>query len=279
MDKLGTIIGDHWRGALSPGIALAGPLLGLHLGLALLLFQLRGAGFHVVILLVAVQLGVLIWQSVGMFRVADRSLQGFGGAQVATLCYVAILGVVGSSLFQIAGLLAAGQTVTAGIEPPPATVSAEGAVIRLEGEITLRAYSALGTMLADEKEYRALVLTSDGGNIHAARGLARLVVEAGLETVVEGNCFSACTLVFIAGSRRVLKPGGSLGFHQYRLADFEGRGRALYPDARAEQQRDRGYFEAQGIASQFIDRIYQTDHDAIWRPSRQDLLTAGVLTN
>ncbi len=278
MNGLGTIIGGHWRGALPLGLSLAGPLIGAHIVLAGLLFLLRGAGSGLVAVLVVVQGAVLIWQVVGGFRAADRSLRDPDGAQFAALYYAVIFGLVGSSLYQVAGILAASHIVTARIDPAPSSLTADGEIIRLDGDITLRTYNAMAQMLAGTHPYRTLVLTSDGGNIHAARGLARLVSDADLQTIAEGRCYSACTLIFVAGIRRNLGQGGSLGFHQYHLADFEDRGAGLYPDARAEQQRDRRYFAARGIAGPFIDRMYETEHGAIWQPSRSELLTARVLT-
>ena len=278
MIRVGGIISDHWRGAVSPRFALVGPLIGVHLCMALLLGSLQGVGGLLAGLLLLLQLGVLVWQIVGTFRMADRTLQETGSVHVAALSYAAILGVAVSTLFQVIDLAAAGPTVVAEQIAPQVPVSAEGDMIRLNGEITLRTVAAIERMIATGHGYRVLILTSNGGNVHAARGIARLVDEAGWQTVVEGRCFSACTLVFVAGSHRVLAPGASLGFHRYKAGVFEVKGQGLYGSAGEEQQRDRAYFEQRGVAADFLERIYEAEHSAIWRPSRQDLLAAGVLS-
>jgi hypothetical protein len=56
------------------------------------------------------------------------------------------------------------------------------------------------------------VLDSTGGLVAAGAYMADMVHSAGLTTIVRGDCASACTMIFYAGSRRQLS--GRLGFHR-----------------------------------------------------------------
>jgi hypothetical protein len=278
MRGIGRFISNYWRGVVPVWASFLGCLLGLHLGMALLLYELRGAGDGLVVAAALLQAVVLIWQCVGMFRAADQSFRGFGGAQLATLSYAAILGVAGSTFYQISGLLAFGQTTSPVAVAAPVTVTTDAAVIRLQGEITLKEFSVVERLLSGEPGFRLLVLHSVGGSIPAARGIARLVEQAGLDTVADGNCFSACTLVFMAGDHRTMTPGSRLGFHSYRTGRVEQGGHLLYGDVGSEQLRDRQYFARRGLSGVFLERIFDAAPDEMWQPSEDELRAAGVLT-
>lgn len=277
MRGIGCFISRYWQGDLSYLTSFAGVLFGIHVAAALVLSGLHGSGRAVVGAAVALQTVVLIWQCVGMFRAADRSFQGHGGAQLAALSYVAILAVVGSTLYQVVSLLASGPVDRPAFVSEPMSLIVSGNTIRLEGEITLRHFTELDHLLAGGHAARVLVLDSDGGNIPAARGIARLVETGGFETMVDGRCFSACTLAFMAGARRTLVPGSRMGFHRYRTGLIEQSGHQLYGDISEEQSKDRRYFQRRGVADGFLDRIYDAAPDDMWQPSEAEMRQAGVL--
>ncbi|MGB1110313.1 MAG: hypothetical protein ACPG4N_08150, partial [Gammaproteobacteria bacterium] len=92
----------------------------------------------------------------------------------------------------------------------------------LNGEIALGITKAMRKAITDNPELQRIELNSPGGNIYEARGLAKLFREYRLATVVTDTCSSACAVSFIGGHQRQLKPGGRIGFHQYRLdADYD----------------------------------------------------------
>jgi len=45
----------------------------------------------------------------------------------------------------------------------------------------------------------------------------------------------------------------------------------------AEQQKDRKFLISQGVHADFTDKIYATAPTDLWRPSPDQLRTAGVL--
>ena len=149
-----------------------------------------------------------------------------------------------------------------------------GTVALFAGPITLESYSALSETLRAVPGLTDLHLSSDGGSIPAARGMARLVLEAGLHTQAVGRCASACTLVFAAGTERRLQPGAQLGFHAYRL----NTGAKVLSTAE-EQNRDRASLAARGISAKFLKQAFATPHEDMWLPSAAELLEAGVLTH
>ena len=118
----------------------------------------------------------------------------------------------------------------------------------------------------------AIVLNSDGGRVFEARGVGRQIMENGLDTHVSDHCRSACTIAFIAGETRRLGPEGQLGFHSYRLDAA-----LAFSDPLEEQGKDKAFFIEQGIDPDFIDRAFSTTHDAMWHPTRDHLLSAGVV--
>jgi hypothetical protein len=159
-------------------------------------------------------------------------------------------------------------------EAPPPTLETIGDVIVFSGPINLAAFRALEETLRGTSGLRVLRLTSEGGNIPAARGMARLVAEAGLATEAAGLCASACTRVFIAGQTRTLRIGARLGFHRWRL---ETNVRIL--DTATEEARDRAAFAARGVDPAFLDRAFTTPHGSMWFPTTTELRAAGVLTD
>ncbi len=163
-------------------------------------------------------------------------------------------------------------------DPPvistPLSLQVDGSDITMTGDIGFPAYDALGLTLAAHPDATRLILTSDGGRIPAARGLARLVRDAGLDTHVTGTCASACTLVYVAGRVRTLGANGRLGFHGYQLNSTV---RTLDPDQ--EQARDVAAFIALGADAGFMDRAMAVPHDQMWFPDRAELIAAGVVTN
>ena len=144
----------------------------------------------------------------------------------------------------------------------------------LSGPIDFAMFAALETALIAPDGVTTLRLESMGGRVHAARGIARLVREHGLRTRVDGTCASACMLVFIAGSSRVLGPDGRRGFHGYANTS-----QIQVTDLRQEQAMDRDTFLSEGVDSAFVARIFQVPASEMWFPTRDALIRAGVIAS
>ncbi|WP_417700986.1 ATP-dependent Clp protease proteolytic subunit [Pseudophaeobacter sp.] len=154
-------------------------------------------------------------------------------------------------------------------------LSSDGTAIVFDGEITFGLTKALKALMLRHPEVRRIGLSSPGGHIYEARGVAKLVQAQEVSTQALGLCASACTLIFAAGTQRVLAPQAQLGFHGYSLDVFGGLPQI---DLTAEQEKDRRFLISQGISDDFINQVYATAPTELWRPSPDVLRRAGVLT-
>ena len=68
--------------------------------------------------------------------------------------------------------------------------------------------------IADE-QIDSIILNGPGGSLEAGYAIAEIILEQGLTTIVPKNtdCASACSIIFSAGTERVMEGGSRLGFH------------------------------------------------------------------
>ncbi|MEM7321002.1 MAG: hypothetical protein AAF408_18515, partial [Pseudomonadota bacterium] len=230
---------------------------------------------------------VFVWQTVGVLRAAERHLEGSGqmfglwGAQLALI--VAAFWVLSYSLE------AWHLTQNAEIDDIPSqaelkaeraarynlTLSPDGRALEFEGSLELGVTARLKEMLDTLPPITEVRLSSSGGNIYEARGLAAIIRRRGLGTVVVSECSSACTTAFIAGTTRRMARKAKLGFHQYRIdADYA----VLFADIDTEQERDLAAYRESGVEPWFLDKVYQRDASEMWYPAISELLDANVVT-
>lgn len=225
------------------------------------------------------------WQIVGLLRACDRYLiasretRWTAAVQRVTVIQgtmIASLIAVFVTLFSLAqhgiGLQAETDPPSAG-EPAYAVELVEGGrMVHVKGIFDVGLTNDLKTVLRDNPDIEGIILESDGGRVFEARGVARLIDERELDTCVYSFCRSACTTAFIAGRHRYLGDDGRLGFHRYRL-------QAMTPgiDVAAEQEKDRAFFRAQGVAPALLDELFQKPHDEMWHPSVEELLEGRVV--
>jgi len=88
-------------------------------------------------------------------------------------------------------------------------------LVRLSGVILPGDDVKVTAALAQEPRARGVELASLGGNVEAALATGNLVRKAGLRTIVAAHaiCASACGLVWLAGTTRVLGPEAHVGLH------------------------------------------------------------------
>ena len=151
-------------------------------------------------------------------------------------------------------------------------VADDSRTLELSGPIAFGVTRRVREVLDSHPGISTVRLTSPGGRVVEARYLSELIAERGLTTVAVGNCASACTVLFMAGRDRLLAPTTTLGFHRYHSPDPEQR------EAEANMAIDRRYFRARGIPAWFIDRAFTTPNGGMWRPSRDEMKTANVVT-
>lgn len=151
--------------------------------------------------------------------------------------------------------------------------SDSGAVTRLKivGDMGVGSTRALMSALAQHPQVRVLEITSPGGLLAEGHGMAQLALQRALNTQATGACASACTLVFVAGERRLLAPQSSLGFHRsHRLGEGFGTGWSSTDHFVAN------FYRRRGVPEDFVQRALGTPGWDLWEPGHEGLIKAGV---
>jgi hypothetical protein len=144
----------------------------------------------------------------------------------------------------------------------------------LSGELTPSSPRLFRAYLDNHPQITELELNSTGGNIFAARAIANTIVERGINTHVEQQCYSACTLIFASGKHRSAGTNACFGFHGYA---YQSANPALYGEIEDHQKKDAAFFTKMGIDQTFIDRMFDTQPPKLWQPSLETLTHASVI--
>ena len=279
---------SHWRGeqSLLRSFWLNGVALRLVIyGLFATLIRENPVAIPLALGAAGVDLVILVWQCTGYFRAAERNLRGLGSMLPLWGGMFALIVAVFVVLTQWWGLALA--THVPPDEVPYSVqrdqlhasnydmrVSEDGTILTLRGVIALGATKRFMALLAKHPDLRHVHLTSNGGNIFEARGIAKLILAHELSTFVEQDCSSACTLPFIAGKMRGIALNARLGFHGYLLTNAS---QTPHIDVAAEQEKDRELFRARGVSDAFLEVMFQRSHAEIWTPDLCVLRAAGVV--
>ena len=146
--------------------------------------------------------------------------------------------------------------------------------LQVNGSMEIGILPAFKKMLAKHPESTTVAFNSNGGNVYQARGLATVIVSNGLDTYVSEDCYSACTIAYVAGKNRTISPQAKLGFHQYNMKSKILNQRF---DLEKEQAKDLAYFKSRISNKIFIKKIFSSKNSDIWIPEHQELLTSGVI--
>jgi hypothetical protein len=220
---------------------------------------------------------ILIWQIKGSIESAKRGLDHPDGIFKLIALFFITTAITISTIWQVTDQYHHLYDPS----PPPfvdpsiitLTRSSDGAEITITGSINLKQYNAFRDII-DVEKLRLVVLDSQGGNIFAARGFHRLIVERGLDTHVTTNCFSACTIIFIAGQNRTAAATARFGFHAYAYR-HNHTGQQI--NIATEQAKDIARFKRINTPNSFITQIFNTPSDEMWHPTHADLHTANIL--
>jgi hypothetical protein len=222
-------------------------------------------------------LAVMAWQSVGLWRSADRYVVGGGRREWATLAKVCVgiglLPVVGSALEQ---LPAVQQTLDARFraDRPRITqlyVAKAGTEIEVAGGLSPGVSTALSSTLDRTPTIRVVRLANAGGSISEAHKLAGLIAARDLVTFAPHECDGACLLAFLGGKLRYMGLGGRLGFYGASVAGTGGAGEK-------RNQLFREVMLARGVPTAFIAQALAAPDSHPWYPTTSELLQANVIT-
>jgi hypothetical protein len=83
--------------------------------------------------------------------------------------------------------------------------------------------------LAATRNNALVLLRSGGGKMAPAIRIGEMIRAKGYNTIVKDYCMSACALIWLAGSKRLMTPGAHIGLHQaYSIAgQADGMGNAI----------------------------------------------------
>lgn len=289
---IGQYLASHWRGTMPLPSAFWINFLGLlilaeaiHAALGTM-FGSNPEGYFWVTVVHFVLFRTLLfpWQAVGLMRSSERALPQLHNpiwaraAQGAILVGVVVVFVDALGVFhayyhaQMRQEMAAKASTPA----PPAyrlEVIRNSRQIHLVGTIDLGITDALRTLLDNNPKVHSVILESPGGHIFEARGIAKIIVEEGLDTIVFGECSSSCATAFISGARRLMGPEAKIGFHRYRL-DASFAGPNAQPDR--EFEKDLMYYRQRGVRTGLLAEAAETSWKDMWYPGHAVLLEAGV---
>lgn len=133
---------------------------------------------------------------------------------------------------------------------------------------------ALEAAIKENPNIHLLEVESKGGYVHEADLIVNLIQKHGLNTLARGKCYSACTLIFLAGQRRYVGPEARFGFHQ---SGYKGRERDT--EWRSSEYESALFFRGQGVRQDFMDTALNTSYYDLWRPHIYDVKTAGFATH
>lgn len=287
---MASYIKDHWYGKQSLTRSLAFNTIASNIGLLLAIsYSTNWLKAHstvsdstLLFCLIPLWALILTWQSVGSFRSASKRIKNYGSSAnfyaalaVTLLSVVLALSSIANQMGEEIDYVQRGVDEYRPAEPTYTLELNSDDELILRGDIGYGATRQMKSLIEQNPAITQVLLESDGGLIVEARGIANLITENNLNTAVATRCYSACTIVFIAGVERKLNQHAQLGFHQYKLDS------AYLPwiKPKEEQSKDLAYFEAKNVEPWFLETIYNTPHSEIWTPSKAVLLDAGVVTH
>lgn len=235
--------------------------------------------FLSIVLVWSIGLATWLWGAVGAWASANQHIQRSGKTGWARAVKIAIVLALlrnvsdmlerGPATFEFFGTMNRLQSSAA----MQTTLQDEGRTLLFTGGINDGAANFLRSALDASPGVQRVILRSPGGWVAQGMKMAELIAQRGLDTHVDAECSSACTLAFIAGKERTAGPDGKLGFHTFHsigaIDEFDRMNDAL--------GAEKTYRHA-GLPQAFIDKIVATRADQIWYPSQEELRRAKILT-
>lgn len=214
-----------------------------------------------------------IWL-VGVWRSADRRrLEKKKVASSLLAQVVVVLLTLSFAEAYITGILPLFQDAFADLieDPEWGARSVElidgGGTLEVKGYITRSVVKDLEKKLDENSRISVVLLTSGGGRQRAAVQAMRLIRNHHIDTLVSGECASACVITFLGGRRRLITMDAQLGFHAARAGgEIDGDGDPGLIDEIA----------GSGVSRDFLDKAFSTSQ--MWYPDPRELIKAGVVT-
>ncbi len=154
-------------------------------------------------------------------------------------------------------------------------LSGDRKTLSMTGVFEKKGVVAFENAVNQNPQLTRITLDSHGGDLFAARDIARAISDRGLNTHIDRMCSATCILPFAAGIQRTMGIGAEMGFHAYGL-DFLKF--TPYIDLAEEKNYDRRFLQSRNFSSEILDSLFATDRSILWFPSQIELAKAGVVT-
>ena len=173
------------------------------------------------------------------------------------------------------GLYNSERVFTTTDQPPfNLTVSDDGTTLSVIGDVKPGLFDAIARRLAIHSSISNLEIQSLGGLTYEAIKIGRLLRKRKISTVVSGNCYSGCALIFLGGVRRIVPaPYWVLGFHRAsRRGTPVWDGDEVYEDIKLYVDDMIG--DGDGLLKKSLTPVGLD----FYRPSRRDLCLSKIAT-
>lgn len=235
--------------------------------------QLLGAGLIVFAIVVG------LWQIVGTWRSASRYRRN-GGSMIINgivkfLMALGLLSLMTNVVTVVRDHIA--RYENAQLQNFNVYVSDSGETLFIEGEIGVTISDSVLALLDQHDAITTLALSGPGGDLNETFRILNALADyrredRQLTTYAQGDCASACSILFMGGDHRVLAQGAQLGFHQLQAY-------VAVDDSNIErlQEKVARFFLRKGVSANFIGNMYQAAPDDMWYPDVTTLLDANVV--
>lgn len=166
-----------------------------------------------------------------------------------------------------------------------ADFSVQGSAIRITGRIEAGDAQKLQNLLSTPAGRQAFVrsgtflLDSPGGRVSEAMKIARIVERGFSTTVVRSGaqCYSACFIVYAAGSYRIAGEAAALGVHRVALASGRDDHSTTAALAHANDEV-KTYLQRRGMPALVIDQMMRTPAHDLFQFGNRWILAQGIET-
>lgn len=216
-----------------------------------------------------------VWWGTGVMRSASRHVGRGGSASIALLTGAVGLGAffwAGAFWWQSARYVMPDVWATLTGDAPPATVKVERPRLVVSGDLEFGTTRAVRAALDANPDIVTIQLESRGGRAAEGMALGRLILDRNRNTLVTGECSSACVTAFAAGARRSIGRDAKLGLHS-----VGGKGVSAATLAAANRSSDN-FIANRGVDVRVLEEGAAVANDSIWFPAQSVLLGSGLAT-
>lgn len=222
----------------------------------------------------------VVWWGAGVVRAAGRHVSGGGSLLVAALTAAVGIGAffwAGAYWWQSARFVAPDVWATLNGTLAAAPVSLERAPngstrIAIDGDLEFGTTLAVRAALDANPTVATVRLESRGGRAAEGLALGRLLLDRNKDTLVLGECSSACVTAFAGGARRMVARTAKLGLHS-----VGGKGVSA-ADLAAANKRSDTFIGNRGVDVRVLDEGAAVAHSEIWFPPTSVLTASGLAT-